>query len=229
MQPLPSPSDPPTSREVHDRKPGYAMADDLPLVLFECGFNGTALDWRIDNSPSPSSLLPPMELPSGHAGLHSGQKLAADPTEAFRRQYLEVHEAWAQRRLKSVIGKHHLAALAALAPLPSPTPPPERRGPRPGGEEARTVLTPHGAGLFTKTTSYIPVLKRQRNDVPEVQNARWAAGRGSARMEKRVANKERSDRERVANLAVKAEAQRVAEEEGRRGGTGSGEGSGVGV
>ena len=45
-----------------------------------------------------------------------------------------------------------------------------------------------------------------------MQNARWAAGRGAVRMEKRVANKEKSDSDRVFNLAIKEKAQRIARE-----------------
>lgn len=206
----------PEDREVMDRKPGYGMADDLPLVLWECGFNGTELDWRVDNAPSAGEAGAEVD----RTGLHAAAKAASDPVETFRRQYLEIHENWAQQRLKTVIAKHHLTSLASHAPVYPPrlTAPPVADSAA-GGKKAATppkganvVFTPHGAGLFTKTASYIPILKKVRNDPPEMQNARWAAGRGAARMEKRVLNKGKSDADRVVNLAVKAEAQRVAQE-----------------
>ncbi|KAL8290142.1 hypothetical protein RQP46_003081 [Phenoliferia psychrophenolica] len=230
--------EPPEAREVMDCKPGYGMADDLPLVLWECGFNGTELDWRLDNAPAPDSAISSPSKAST-AGLHAAQKEASDPVEMFRRQYLEMHEGWTQQRLKSLIGKHHLSSLAALAP-PRPPRPTVSRAPSPtldsapggGGRKHATtprsssspgdfVFTPHGAGMFTRTTSYIPILKKVRNDPPEAQNARWAQGRGAARMEKRVANKEKSDSDRVVNLAIKEEAQRLARESM---GQGNGEG-----
>lgn len=42
--------------EVMDRKPGYQMADDLPLVLWQCGFNSSEFSWRTDNAPRAGDL-----------------------------------------------------------------------------------------------------------------------------------------------------------------------------
>lgn len=36
--------------ELMDKKPGYEMADDLALILWQCGYNSDEFNWRIDNS-----------------------------------------------------------------------------------------------------------------------------------------------------------------------------------
>ncbi|KAK4698983.1 tRNA pseudouridine38/39 synthase, partial [Phenoliferia sp. Uapishka_3] len=223
LQATTRPDEPPASREVMDGKPGYSMADDLPLILWECGFNGTELNWRVDNAPLHSDSSSDVKVNT--SGLHAAAKMASDPVESFRRHFLEMNENWTHQRLKALIGKHHLSSLASHAPVhpprsetpsPLPTRPPSpspSNKKRPGvPRSSPVVFTPHGAGLYTKTISYIPVLKKVRNDPPDVQNARWAAGRGAARMEKRVQNKAKSDADRIRNLAVKAEAQRLSKE-----------------
>ncbi|KAM0748246.1 pseudouridine synthase [Meredithblackwellia eburnea MCA 4105] len=211
-------------RELMDRKPGYGMADDLPLVLWQCGFNSTELDWRIDNAPTMSDPEPSSALAAtiGEGeddkllGLHTTQRLATHPVDSFRRQFLEMNETWQDHRLKSIIVKHHLASMASHAPPhPSPDSPPRTptksttRG-NLSRRSARLFFTPHGSGRYTKTINYIPLLKRSRNDLPEDLNARWAKGRGQGRMEKRAARQEEADAERAVKLAIKAEAKRVA-------------------
>ena len=103
----------PVSREVMDTKPGYEMADDLPLVLWQCGYNGAALNWRMDNSPQLGDLIPAPSSPEDVETLrhaHVQDKKPLDPIETFRRNFLELNEIWTQQRLKSIILKHHVTA-----------------------------------------------------------------------------------------------------------------------
>lgn len=206
---------PPSPYVDMDRKPSYQIADDLPLILWQCGFNSTELSWRTDNVPragdagsKPSDLEPYLD--------HNGRlKLVLDPHETFRRSYLEMHETYCQYRLKSIILKHHLAALSFNSPSlragtsspsdseVSPLLGPIARPPTPG---SRTVFTPLGAGSTAKTTTYIPLLQRKYGELPETLNARWAAGRGQQKMKKRVENAEEANRVREINLKIKAEA-----------------------
>lgn len=205
-----------------DTKPGYEMADDLPLVLWQCGYNGAALNWRMDNSPQLGDLIPAPSSPEDVETLrhaHVQDKKPLDPIETFRRNFLELNEIWTQQRLKSIILKHHVTALASHAPPSLPPPPPPPPGPPTptpkGTRPAKEVmtLTPHGAGRFCKTTKYIPLLERRRGDLPEVANRKWAEGRGKDKMAVRAGNKAKSDAERAVNLEKKAEAKRVQEEE----------------
>ncbi|GAA5892418.1 hypothetical protein JCM5296_003593 [Sporobolomyces johnsonii] len=220
----------PAPSEEMDRKPGYQMAEDLPLILWQCGFNSTELDWRTDNVPRPgdSSFTPAALEPF----LDSTGRLKAtlDPHETFRRMFLEMNETYTQYRLRSIVLRHHLASFAFHAPPPAPalpvSPPllssssspstsstpssssrPRSRSPSP----SRTpTFTPLGAGRTARTTTYIPLLSRARSELPETLNARWAAGRGAARMQRRVENQEEADRVREVNLRIKREALELA-------------------
>lgn len=196
------------TRELMDRKPGYAMADDLPLILWQCGFNSTEFDWRIDNSPTAKD--PPISPPAAdtaHPDIRA--KTALDPIESFRRQFLEMNETYTEARLKAVVLKHHLASFAFHCPS-SPEASSEA-----GPTSPPLTYTPIGAGRSFKTSSYIPLLERKRGDVPEVANANWAKGRGARRVERREARSDEAGRIREVNLAkkaaAKAEEKRLAE------------------
>lgn len=189
-----SPSDiPEADVEMLDRKPGYQMASDLPLILWQCGFNSHEFTWRTDNVPRLGDVNALVESYIDHNGR---ERQPVDRNETFRKQFLEMRETYLESRLKSIALKHHLASFAFLAPPPPATP----------KAEQNVRYTPLGAGHHLRTTSYIPLLKRQRAELPEVLNARWAAGRGRARMARREESKEKSDREREANLKIREEA-----------------------
>lgn len=193
-------------REVLDRKPGYEMADDLPLILWQCGFNSTELDWRIDNAPHERDGLPIID-PSTVFDPNGRLKPALDPLETFRRCFLEMNQAWTEARLKSIVLKHHLASLAAHAPLPATA----AEQTAIAGPSPSMTFTPNGAGRSHKTGSYIPLFKRKRSELPETLNERWAKGRGARRMKRREENQEAADALRVVNLAKKAAAREEAE------------------
>jgi len=182
-----------------NRKPSYQIADDLPLILWQCGFNSTELSWRTDNAPRPSDAsTPPLESYMDQTGR---LKTVLDPHETFRKAYLEMHETYTQYRLKSIILKHHLASLSFQTPsLP----------PSSSSSSSRVIYTPLGAGTTAKTSKYIPLLSRKFGELPETLNARWAAGRGQQRMQRREDNQEEGNRLREINLKIKAEAHREA-------------------
>ncbi|GAA5841117.1 hypothetical protein JCM11251_008022 [Rhodosporidiobolus azoricus] len=214
-----TPTSPQDSREEMDRKPGYQMAEDLPLILWQCGFNSSELDWRTDNAPRPGDVNEALSRYLDHNGR---ERQPLDQVETFRKLFLEMNETYTEYRLKSIVLKHHLASFAfhapplasssssaeppsssistSDAPLPATSP---SRSLTPG---SNTRFTPTGAGRTVKTTSYIPLLSRKRGELPETLNARWAAGRGAQRMQRRKDNQEESDRAREVNLRIKAEA-----------------------
>ena len=192
--------DPPLA--VQNRKPGYEMADDLPLILWQCGFNNSQLSWRVDNTPRPCDV----PLPEGAAdpfaagAAHPKNLLSAE--ETFRRQYLEMYQTWTEQRLKGIVLQHHLASFAQFAPAAADTPEPR---------DERLKITPNGAGRATHTRSYIPLFERDMAPTPDDQNARWAAGRGQKRLQKRLDSHLVTDAAREINMAKKAEALRIAE------------------
>lgn len=191
---------------VQDRKPGYEMADDLPLILWQCGFNNAQLSWRVDNTPRAGDV----RLPEGardafaEGAAHPKNLLSAE--ETFRRQFLEMYQTWTEQRLKAVVLQHHLASFAQFAPAPADSAAVQA----PGGRDGRLKITPNGAGRATHTRSYTPLFERDMAPTPDEQNARWAQGRGQKRLQKRMDNLPVTDIAREVNMAKKAEAARIA-------------------
>lgn len=203
------------------------MAEDLPLILWQCGFNSTEFDWRTDNAPRPGDVNQSVTSYLDHNGR---EKQPVDQADNFRKLFLEMNETYTECRLKAIVLKHHLASFAFHAPpLPSPSrpsspapvesgadAPPSRLRPASPSRRAlsaraeQTVFTPVGAGKVARTTSYTPVLDRKRGETPDVINARWAQGRGAQKMQRRKDNQEAADKTREVNLKIKAEALELA-------------------
>lgn len=192
------------AREVMDRKPGFEMADDLPLILWQCGFNSSQLSWRVDNTPRPGDI----PLPAGQTFDETGNRPRnlLSPDETFRRQYLEMHEIWTQQRLRAVVLEHHLASFARFAPAPEDSTRAQLDEDRDKGPNS---IVPVGSGRYVQTRSYIPLLTRPRTMTPDDQNKRWAEGRGKDKIRIREENAEENARQRVENLKKKEEAQRL--------------------
>lgn len=191
--------------ETVDRKPSYEMADDLPLILWQCGYNSSELNWRLDNttliSDNPTSPTVKKQITSNIGS-----------TETFRRQFLEMNERWTKCRLKSIILRHHLSSFSALTPVdPSIFSVGGSQDSSP--KEKRLTITPHGAGRHSTVLNYVPLLQRPRGELPEIINQKWAEGRGAQRMKKRAEDKERSDSSRSINLEKKAKAKKLELEE----------------
>lgn len=203
--------------EVIDNKPGYEMAADLPLVLWQCGFNASDVDWRIDNMPRSNdanykkwqdletkSGAPLAARPSGHdAG-------PIEPERAFRQSLVAMNRTWEQNRLKSTIEQHHIGSFARVASQAIKSFGNSDRV----ESEVPPVMVPHGAGDFSLTRQYRPVLSRPRQDTPDELNRRWAEGRGKWRMDIREQNKEAADKQRQINLETKRLAMLKAREAG---------------
>lgn len=188
--------------EVIDRKPSYAMAEDLPLILWQCGYNSSELNWRIDNTPLPSdsTISRPLSTPDLPSKMST---IPVESSETFRRQFLEMNQNWTEIRLKSIIMRHHLSTFVTFTPYSKTTLP------------TRKCTTTHGAGRFSAAQSYIPLLERPRGELPEVTNKKWAEGKGALKMLKREEVRGVSDALRAVNLGKKAEAKKRQEEEAR--------------
>ncbi|BGP24122.1 pseudouridine synthase deg1 [Rhodotorula toruloides] len=212
--------------DILDQKPSYQMAEDLPLILWQCGFNSTEFDWRTDNAPRPGDVN---ESTTSYLDHNGREKQPVDQADNFRKLFLEMNETYTEYRLKAIVLKHHLASFAFHAPpLPPPSrpssPSPDSNADSPPSRLRRaspprrslsvraeqTLFTPVGAGKVARTTSYIPILERKRAETPEVINARWAQGRGSQKMQRRKDNQETADKTREVNLKIKAEAMELA-------------------
>ncbi|KDE07899.1 hypothetical protein MVLG_01809 [Microbotryum lychnidis-dioicae p1A1 Lamole] len=190
------PLKPGTQRDVVDGKPGYEIGDDLPLILWQAGYNESEFDWRIDPGPPQGPITSPDEI----------RKTSTPTIELFRAQYGKMNQAYTEQRLKAIVLKHHLAAFAFQTPATPETIDPKET------KHHNFTYTPLGMGRASKTSTYTPLLRRQRADLPEIQNAKWANGRGKEKVIKRRQNQEASNRARVVNLEKK----RIALEENER-------------
>jgi tRNA pseudouridine38/39 synthase len=202
-------------RPFVEGKPGFEMADDLPLILWQCGFTSQELSWRIDSEPREGDIQHVVQL--GQVERTFTYNL--DPVQVFTRDYLSMHERWTRQRLKAVILKHHLTALASHIPVlppPSLLPPPPTPVPTPKGTKLPIIMSYHGAGRISKATNYVPILQRRRTESPDVVNARWAVGRGQEKMQKRADGKVEADRVREINLKKKEVVRKGWEEEKER-------------
>lgn len=149
---------------VISSKPDYQMADDLPLMLWECGYNESELDWRT------------YERDDGGGGVATRGDL-----------HHQMQGIYVRSRIYSALDQHFLAAIKVHHPpsfpqgdgvkiLDAPKVEPMKRS---------VINVPLGGGTFKRLQKYKPLLERQRLDHVEVMNERWRLGKGLRRDEKR--------------------------------------------
>jgi tRNA pseudouridine38/39 synthase len=152
---LPSPlftkeDDPPL--EIVDRKPSYQMADALPLMLWDCAYADSDVQWRT--------------TPDGKAcdeKRGSGSEL-----------YDQLHSIHNRSTIHTVLDAHFLSAVAVLHPrAPVYFPRNQTQIALPP-----VIQVPLGGGAFHRNGNYTPLFRRKRMDSVEDLNARWRAGRG---------------------------------------------------
>lgn len=173
-KPLPDPSLP-----VVPARPSYEMADDLPLVLWDCVFPEGSVSWRQDASTI----------------------TAIDGHEHDRAQ-IEMYEYYTQHRLKSTISKHFLesyrahaspspAAAAATASVAVPQAGSDHKHP-----QGRHIIQV-GAARTLNAAKYVPLLSRPRSELVEEINRKWAEGQGKRRAERKAAGVRVEEREEM--------------------------------
>ncbi|RDB27487.1 tRNA pseudouridine(38/39) synthase [Hypsizygus marmoreus] len=155
-----------TPLEVVDRKPEYQMADALPLVLWDCGYPDTELDWRINSYDS------------------------EEDNENWKgtELYQQLHAIHSRSQIYTALNNHFLVA---ASPFHLPTPaPPSISSPVPN-----KLFIPLGGGAYRRTgeDKYVPLLKRNRLDHVDVVNERWRVGKGFRRNERRRVAEESDD------------------------------------
>ncbi|KAI0668901.1 tRNA pseudouridine synthase [Trametes maxima] len=143
-------------------KPEYIIADPLPLMLWECGYDAGALDWRVDR-----------------ARPHAGGDTAKSPVRGM----LCAHE---RAVLGAALEEHFLKAAEAHHALPKPYFPIGAPGVDALPPGAMMSL-PLGGGMVKRAATYTPILQRKRMLTPEEVNARYRLGRGAKKLEKRAA------------------------------------------
>lgn len=173
--------------EVYETKPNYEMAADRPLVLWECGFLPSDIEWRVGTYDGPLSTIPPSD---------AAENMTTASTSLSR-----VHKTWTQHAISTELARHFVLASpsphkgtlasrtrfeeAAFPCLPT-TPQPEEQMRR----EGRGAVVPLGNGTGRGAANYIPLKERPREDTFEVKNRRWAETTGKRRAERKLHQQE---------------------------------------
>ncbi|KAH9476817.1 tRNA pseudouridine(38/39) synthase [Psilocybe cubensis] len=152
----PEDTDAVTKYEAIDRKPEYQMADALPLMLWECGYDESALDWQTSNLTENDAI---------NGGL-----------------YRQLQAIYNRSRVFSALDDHFIRAAEKHHPVP-PTLLPLKNGleglnnMKDLPERERYINIPLGGGTFKRSLKYVPLLKRKRLDTVEAINERWRISR----------------------------------------------------
>ncbi|KAK0230209.1 pseudouridine synthase [Armillaria fumosa] len=143
----------PGSWEVLSRKPEYQMADGLPLVLWDCGYDEKDVQWQTGGAEG--------ETRGGQA----------------RGIYEHLEGIYERSRVFTTLNHHFLKKAAEL----HSSRPVVTRQETPFHEKwnhSEGIEVPLGAGATRKIRQYVPLMRRVRNDEVEAINERWRNGKG---------------------------------------------------
>ncbi|KAH9922194.1 pseudouridine synthase [Fomitopsis serialis] len=146
-------------------KPHYEMADPLPLVLWDTGYDESALSWR-------------------------GEYEAA--TEVDSQKYLannvcnNLQSLLDRSEIHTALDAHFLRAAAKHHSPPPHYFPIGGKGSEPIRKDSMLAV-PLGGGTYKRAAGYTPLLERGRNATAEEINTRWRVGKGARKMERKFA------------------------------------------
>jgi len=191
--PLPSPPLPPrfSSHSENDfplplvpTKPQYRMADAHPLMLWECGFSDSDVQWQDDDN---GSLMPSSTAPQSR-----------EMNDVFR----ALHAIWTKDLITTSLASLFLQASQSIPPSSSDNPSSLQPGAPYRHRKSHTpsaVAYDLGGGTSREERKYIPILELRRGERIDDVNKRWAGGaRGVKATEKMRLRREEGDRERAA-------------------------------
>lgn len=146
-------------------KPFYEMADPLPLVLWDTGYDEGVVSWRADYETE--------------AEVTSEKALSNNV-------YNTMQNLLERSQIHTALDAHFLRAAAVhYAPPPQYFPI--------GGASAEplrkdgVMAVPTGGGTYRRSAEYTPLLQRGRNTSVEAINERWRLGQGARRLERKAA------------------------------------------
>lgn len=144
-------------------KPTYQMADPLPLVLWDCGYSESDVDWHVD-----ADFL--------EIGPISQRDLASNLINTLR----DIHD---RALLRLTIDSHFLIAASKYHQPPTQYFPLNRPD-APKILEGTTLSIPLGGATFRRGARYEPLLERERNASVDALNERWRTGKGAKKWAK---------------------------------------------
>lgn len=146
-------------------KPLYEMADPLPLVLWDTGYDEGTMSWRADHDTESE----------GDSEKHPSNNVYSTMQTLLERS--EIHTALDAHFLRAA-AKHH-------APSPQYFPV-GNAGVQPLHKDS-VLAVPTGGGTYRRGAEYTPLLQRGRTDSVEQINERWRLGQGARRQERKAA------------------------------------------
>ncbi|WFD17936.1 tRNA pseudouridine(38/39) synthase [Malassezia caprae] len=179
MRDLPEPH---TDLTVYETKPSFEMAADRPLMLWECGFRPTDLQWRA--SAYAGAMPPPNHV-------------KVDYTPSVRATS-QLHSLWTREVIHAELLRHcllasmtgentHLSSESTFAETRTPVlSPPLSSSEVPA---LRAKLVPLGNGVVRPTTRYTALAARPRDVSAAEKNKKWREGKGLRRAARRAITK----------------------------------------
>lgn len=177
--------------EVYATKPNYEMAADRPLVLWECGFLPTDVEWRVGSYDGALSCM--------------GASDAVENAAAASHSLLRVHKTWTQLAISTELSRHfvlaspsaHMGTLASRttfyqAAFPClPVAEVDKVEAQESRESSRSSgIIPLGNGTGRGAANYVPLQQRPREETYQVKNQRWAETTGKRRADKKLSQQQ---------------------------------------
>lgn len=182
---------------LYDRKPQYEMASDRPLVLWDCGFRPSDIQWRAGMYDGPLADL--------DEASSSSKEKSKDLTSPLSMSTACLHTLWSSHAIQAELTKHFVLAMPRLdngtlpasttfdqAAFPGYAAKPESETTRPIDVEAfyrdqrhqMRKIMPLGNGSYKTAIDWKGLYNRKREDTAEEKNRNYREGAGKRRAER---------------------------------------------
>ncbi|EIN05839.1 pseudouridine synthase [Punctularia strigosozonata HHB-11173 SS5] len=157
---------------VLERSPVYRMADPLPLVLWDCGYDDADVRWYVDgDDPTDAGVAQEEGTVGGDSHL-----------------YAQMDSIRERSAIHAALDAHFVASLARYHRPPAQYFPLSHKGYTRGAAISgfpSAMQIPTGGGVYHRSRTYVPLLQRQRLEHFSVINERYRTGKGARREERR--------------------------------------------
>lgn len=194
---------------VFDRKPVYEMAADRPLMLWECGFRPTDIQWRSGSYDGPLESTPHATLATEAEHHNTFAPAHLDINSSTIANLAQSHSLWTQNAISTEMYRHFLLALpcdpadgGGVGFIPASTrfdhasfPSLESSSiPLSAGSSAQSsthrLCMPLGNGRTKNVPSYTTLHNVYRQETPDEKNKKWRETRGARRKAKLTVSEE---------------------------------------
>lgn len=161
--------------EKNPRRPNYVLADDAPLVLWDCIFGREAVAGGEDDAGGAAAGAP---APDGQADVLDWTYVGADADGALNLHgtagvMSDLWAYWRERKMDEILANRLVDWVSQKTDV--------HRVPLAAGQQQqqqRSTRVFEGGNAPKLAGTYVPVLKKTRIQSPEEQNDRWAQRKG---------------------------------------------------